>query len=1346
MVLQRRRDTMNPWSMFSVHRSIPVLFLLIVSSWAEHFLYKVKYVSDGLNFPKDSRFISQLASCGEVDATIVDLLRGEEMTTFLDLSPEEGALTLQIATLESIQFVLAANMVEGESNTFFQMNYPLVSAGSKVGFVVFRRLEPFSTDVLNEYVQRMAAVKSNFPNGCPDTVFFHYLSADHHSDVWLFLQNYEWLLLHCRSRVVFDSDRPQMQHVISHLLHSMGYTIQYQPLCSSCPLPHLKLSHRVLLVAKFQENLSSAVRVNVSSSNVEHPFIYFMQQQERLESAVSGLEKALTKLSVSHVQPVQCARATGLVPNTIGIRIPLDNLLPTNSMLLTVLLPLLHDVSLSLRLFSPPDISALDLNVNAVETEALLTQTDLLSYGYLYCVSWSHQLQQTMNYLSLHFEWLSDAMAAQYSTQFTTKEALFHAIRRELSIPFIQSCASAVQVSMAHHKMYAEFKYVNVNEQRRSWLSSLQSVAVNSLEYQRMAQIPIESLMVGPNMFPSLVNTYGVYRPYSFYFGTVADHHLPISINWSQRHQVQRKEAKPTETGSLTPDWSNTADTFIDALYQWQHPPVQARHSHERSCQTAKFLVYEPLSSHFGPAAIIEQVQAAMQYALCLDRIFIMQPNDVEGSLARYRPDDCQANNPFVCYFEALSSCTLTDEEWEQASLTASSTGHHWEELPWNETRVLMLKGLPVGGACAKLPFARHLSSTTIGEPYQQHSSPSTTSFYERWTTTPNVKAADTCDAAADPHCQAAYEETEWTQSVLTDLRYPKRREVATSSSSSSSPWKGLLADERRQHLSLVLPYILRPKPWFQLALNRVVSTYLMSPTPSWQAPSDPVALEKAFDQIRTKTDAIPFIHLSSSSFSSSSSPSTTATTSTTGGQLQPDNYIVIHLRYPHYDIIAPATMNEFELQHQPAHRRNASQATPATTANSFEVYEQTTYQAVMTTVATHFPQIVDIYVILESNMLLGQLCREYPQYRFHVLFNMHVQDLDSSFTVHDRHGFNQFTTSTKAQATPHVKYQHQLVWWLLLAQWSVLAHAQGGVGMTSSHGSSLLAQWFQWHHGGHRPFYLVGEDDTFGGIDPGYWFSPRLLYGRQPMKHGRAFIRQRYQRAIAQSVDLYQHLPTLRQYAAQSTVRVILECGVRDTLSSWAFSQGLMDQQQQQHQGQQRQRQPPLYRYHAMDLTRSPYIALLEHHLPLAGVEYRFQQGSDLESPIPETVDLLFIDTLHVYGQLQRELYRFARYVRQYIILHDTTVDGDAGEVRRLGFDVAYMQNITQMSVHELTTGLWPAVEEFLRGVTAADRAAGGPHWRLVHRYTNNNGLTILQRVDASDVIELAPSPAVSS
>jgi hypothetical protein len=42
-------------------------------------------------------------------------------------------------------------------------------------------------------------------------------------------------------------------------------------------------------------------------------------------------------------------------------------------------------------------------------------------------------------------------------------------------------------------------------------------------------------------------------------------------------------------------------------------------------------------------------------------------------------------------------------------------------------------------------------------------------------------------------------------------------------------------------------------------------------------------------------------------------------------------------------------------------------------------------------------------------------------------------------------------------------------------------------------------------------------------------------------------------------------------------------------------------------------------------------------------------------------------------------------------------------------------------LSREEIERGLWPAVEEFL---------ALHPEWKLKERYTNNNGLTVLERI----------------
>jgi hypothetical protein len=118
--------------------------------------------------------------------------------------------------------------------------------------------------------------------------------------------------------------------------------------------------------------------------------------------------------------------------------------------------------------------------------------------------------------------------------------------------------------------------------------------------------------------------------------------------------------------------------------------------------------------------------------------------------------------------------------------------------------------------------------------------------------------------------------------------------------------------------------------------------------------------------------------------------------------------------------------------------------------------------------------------------------------------------------------------------------------------------------------------------------------------------------------------------------------------------------------------------------------------------------------------VNVLFHQQYSLECPI-ETTDLLFIDTWHVYGQLKRELARWNSHVQKYIIMHDTTIDEWAGETIRVKWNPREQSEKTGIPVHEITKGLWPAIREFLRE---------HPEWILRERYSNNNGLTILERV----------------
>lgn len=118
-------------------------------------------------------------------------------------------------------------------------------------------------------------------------------------------------------------------------------------------------------------------------------------------------------------------------------------------------------------------------------------------------------------------------------------------------------------------------------------------------------------------------------------------------------------------------------------------------------------------------------------------------------------------------------------------------------------------------------------------------------------------------------------------------------------------------------------------------------------------------------------------------------------------------------------------------------------------------------------------------------------------------------------------------------------------------------------------------------------------------------------------------------------------------------------------------------------------------------------------------GIEFEFYHGNSINTALP-VVDMMFIDTWHIYGHLIRELEFHHRRVRKYIVLHDTETDKIMGESLRERHDIHKESVENGYPIHEIIMGLSFAVEEFLEK---------HPEWKLRKHYTNNNGLTILER-----------------
>jgi hypothetical protein len=200
--------------------------------------------------------------------------------------------------------------------------------------------------------------------------------------------------------------------------------------------------------------------------------------------------------------------------------------------------------------------------------------------------------------------------------------------------------------------------------------------------------------------------------------------------------------------------------------------------------------------------------------------------------------------------------------------------------------------------------------------------------------------------------------------------------------------------------------------------------------------------------------------------------------------------------------------------------------------------------------------------------------------------------------------------------------------------------------------------------------------------------------------------IERTYLQLCNTPLDINEHLPTLCKYAAKC--ETIIETGVRGCVSSWALVYGLLNNRK------------PTKKILLNDITPCNIHKLLDATQNL-DIDVRYIWKNNLQLNIEGNVDMVFIDTWHVYAQLKRELEKFSKITNKYIIMHDTTVDEVYGETIRMGGDATRQSIESGFPVEEINRGLGPAISEFL---------LENKDWVLLEKYTNNNGLTILERI----------------
>lgn len=208
--------------------------------------------------------------------------------------------------------------------------------------------------------------------------------------------------------------------------------------------------------------------------------------------------------------------------------------------------------------------------------------------------------------------------------------------------------------------------------------------------------------------------------------------------------------------------------------------------------------------------------------------------------------------------------------------------------------------------------------------------------------------------------------------------------------------------------------------------------------------------------------------------------------------------------------------------------------------------------------------------------------------------------------------------------------------------------------------------------------------------------------------------VKNKYLCLCKNKSDINEHLPVLFEYSKNCTS--VFETGVRGVVSSWANAYGLLNNNSEK---------KLLF---LNDISECDISELLNKTENLnIDIKYKWCNNLDLdlklelELELDKKFDMVFIDTWHVYGQLKRELEKFSKYANKYIIMHDTTIDAIKGETIRNKWDANKQSKETGIPVGEINKGLWFAIEEFLNL---------NNDWILEKRLTNNNGLTILKKI----------------
>jgi len=159
----------------------------------------------------------------------------------------------------------------------------------------------------------------------------------------------------------------------------------------------------------------------------------------------------------------------------------------------------------------------------------------------------------------------------------------------------------------------------------------------------------------------------------------------------------------------------------------------------------------------------------------------------------------------------------------------------------------------------------------------------------------------------------------------------------------------------------------------------------------------------------------------------------------------------------------------------------------------------------------------------------------------------------------------------------------------------------------------------------------------------------------------------EKYEELLKTPSDVNMHFPTIRKYVKEGDI--VVELGVRNCVSTWAL---LVSK--------------PKHLI-SVDIVAPPFGNVLEVEQAAReqGSGFNFVQQDSINIEIKPACDVLFIDTLHLYSHIVKELWRHAGRTKKYIIFHDYLIP----EVSACIHDFLYNPDWEWQEINSEGTGL---------------------------------------------------------